>query len=506
MTTSIQPKRNRKFDQTPARNKYTFTYDAEGNLTQRTEKATGNYTQYEYDHRNRLTHAADFDAADQLIGEVFNVYDVFNRLIERTHDPDGAGPSAAETRYTVYDGAHAWADFDGAGNVTARYLFGTGIDQIAARWRPGEGTSWYLTDHLGSIREIIDSNGSIINSISYDSFGQILHQSNPTAGDRFAYTGREWDEALGLYYYRARFFDPTTGRFISQDPIGFAAGDTNLYRYVGNNPLDYVDPSGNLAMTECAFVKNATKAVNTLCPMLQMYLKDSFNYEGLSPEEASARKTENTFQLLNIASSVSPFGSGPAFQFIMKAVTIVQTAKSLAGVLANGHLFTIMGAAETYIREAYMRFADTAYDDIKDGIDNAIDGAIDKAWDYASNLSFKSIMDSYDKIENKGLFWSEVACGAANMALMVYSARARCFVAGTPVVVDVLPPTPADLPDEVAETDTFFEIGRLDWIGGVAIAGAVIAHRRQRKKHEEEQARIQRDLYFAALGEDDNEK
>jgi RHS repeat-associated protein len=60
----------------------------------------------------------------------------------------------------------------------------------------------------------------------------------------YTYTGREYDPETGLYYYRARYYDPATGRFLQQDPIGFASGDVNLYGYVGNNPINFIDPSG----------------------------------------------------------------------------------------------------------------------------------------------------------------------------------------------------------------------------------------------------------------------
>ncbi len=79
----------------------------------------------------------------------------------------------------------------------------------------------------------------------YDSFGNITHQSNPDVDFRFGYTGREFDEETGNYYYRARYFDSSTGQFISQDQFSFSAGDANLYRYVGNSSINYLDPSGN---------------------------------------------------------------------------------------------------------------------------------------------------------------------------------------------------------------------------------------------------------------------
>ena len=91
---------------------------------------------------------------------------------------------------------------------------------------------------------LLDNNGNVVNQITYDAFGNITAETNSDVNFRFSYTGREFDPETGLYNYRARYYDLAVGRFISIDPIGFAAGDSNLYRYVGNNPLFYLDPSG----------------------------------------------------------------------------------------------------------------------------------------------------------------------------------------------------------------------------------------------------------------------
>lgn len=101
-----------------------------------------------------------------------------------------------------------------------------------------------MSDQQGSVRVLLDDAGNAINQISYDSFGNITNETDPTVDFRFAYTGRELDSETGQYYYRARYYDPATGRFINEDLIGFEGGDTNLYRYVGNSPTLYVDPSG----------------------------------------------------------------------------------------------------------------------------------------------------------------------------------------------------------------------------------------------------------------------
>ena len=78
----------------------------------------------------------------------------------------------------------------------------------------------------------------------YDSTGNIAHESNSAYTPTFTYTGRQYDADIELYYYRARWYDSKTGQFLSHDPLGFAAGDANLYRYCGNSPTNFTDPGG----------------------------------------------------------------------------------------------------------------------------------------------------------------------------------------------------------------------------------------------------------------------
>jgi len=114
-----------------------------------------------------------------------------------------------------------------------------------------------LTDHLGSVRDVVDSNGDLRIRRAYDSFGNVIDETHfDTSGDpvsssdpeyvdiAFEFTGRYFDEATGLQNNLNRWYDPKIGRWISEDPIGFYAGDANLYRYVGNSPVMYTDPSG----------------------------------------------------------------------------------------------------------------------------------------------------------------------------------------------------------------------------------------------------------------------
>ncbi|MBI2805644.1 MAG: hypothetical protein HYX68_11760 [Planctomycetes bacterium] len=103
---------------------------------------------------------------------------------------------------------------------------------------------WYLTDNIGSVRDIVDASGSLTNHLDYSSFGQLVAESSPGDHDRYLWTSREYDAELELQYNRARYYDASTGRWLSQDPLGFDAGDSNLYRYVNNAPTLATDPSG----------------------------------------------------------------------------------------------------------------------------------------------------------------------------------------------------------------------------------------------------------------------
>jgi RHS repeat-associated protein len=103
---------------------------------------------------------------------------------------------------------------------------------------------WALTDNQGSVRMLLDNNGDVVNNITYDAFGNITLETNSNVNFRFSYTGRELDAETGLYNYRTRYLDPKTGQFINEDTIGFAGGDSNLYRYVANSPVNYIDPDG----------------------------------------------------------------------------------------------------------------------------------------------------------------------------------------------------------------------------------------------------------------------
>ena len=156
---------------------------------------------------------------------------------------DMANPAKAGALGT--SGSDIWGVFT-SGSLTSRQLQGDQIDQHLA-FIQSSTAYWYLTDRLGSTRAVINNSGAVQDALAYDAFGNITYQTpSPSVTPLYFWTGRETDVETGLQYNRARYYDPETGRWFSQDPLGFDAGDSNLYRYVKNAPVNASDPSGLL--------------------------------------------------------------------------------------------------------------------------------------------------------------------------------------------------------------------------------------------------------------------
>jgi RHS repeat-associated protein len=144
---------------------------------------------------------------------------------------------------------HILFRYDNAGIVQAQYFRGSVIDEVVNGYlkdntnKPVNVT--FHHDILQSMLGLSGHEGSVLNTQTYSPFGSGLSQTG-TSTNALQYTGREVDGETGFYYYRARYYDPITGRFVSEDPIGFDSGDVNFYAYVGNNPVNANDPSGEI--------------------------------------------------------------------------------------------------------------------------------------------------------------------------------------------------------------------------------------------------------------------
>ncbi len=196
-----------------------LSYDANGNLLD-----DGHRT-YHWNARNQLVAIKVGDAVQASFQ-----YDALGRRISKTE--------GGKTTTYLYDGMDIVQERQG--NTVNPILTGPGIDQRFAR-NEGSERTYFLTDALGSTRALTNAAGEVIQRYDYTPYGQ-TRQLNAGTTNPYQYTGRERD-ASGIYYYRARYYSPGMGRFISEDPIGLRGG-VNTYAYVSGNPLSYADPSG----------------------------------------------------------------------------------------------------------------------------------------------------------------------------------------------------------------------------------------------------------------------
>jgi RHS repeat-associated protein len=140
----------------------------------------------------------------------------------------------------LYDGVNPVQELSGS-TVTANLLTGLGVDEVFTR-TDSAGARSFLADALGSTVALTDTNGAVQTQYAYGPFGATT-TTGASSTNSFEFTGRE-NDGTGLYYYRARYYNTTIGRFVSEDPIGFDGGDVNLYAYVANDPINLIDPSG----------------------------------------------------------------------------------------------------------------------------------------------------------------------------------------------------------------------------------------------------------------------
>jgi len=246
-----------------------YTYDALGNRL--TETKNGMTKAYAYDAANQLTaiHQTDlqgpvltsfgYDANGNLesksgsSGTLTMTYDAWDRLIQAqktwalpeyyTYDDEGRRIQktvGATTKDFLYDGLDIIAEYTTNWSTPhVHYTHGPGIDAPIIRVSGGT-SSYYHQDGLGSVVAVTDESGDATGTVRYDSWGAVARQTGGIP--QYGYTGREPDNT-GLVYYRARYYDPETGRFTQPDPIGLEGG-TNLYAYAGGDPVNYTDPLG----------------------------------------------------------------------------------------------------------------------------------------------------------------------------------------------------------------------------------------------------------------------
>jgi RHS repeat-associated protein len=218
----------------------TITYDANGNIT-----ADGSGNTYVYDAWNRL--AAVKNGSMTLASYS---YDGLDRRITETH-----GSTTTDLYYSAN-----WQVLEerNNGQLQARYVWSpAGVDMLVLRDDSSQKNGvldrrlYVQQDMLGNVTALVDTSGNVVERYDYDPFGAmtILNPDFSTRGTsgynwNYFFQGQRYDGTVGLYDSRGRVYSPTLMRPLQADPLGFAAGDSNLYRYVGNNPTNATDPSG----------------------------------------------------------------------------------------------------------------------------------------------------------------------------------------------------------------------------------------------------------------------
>jgi RHS repeat-associated protein len=207
----------------------TYQFDADGFLT---SKTSGSYTStYQYSSRGELLSAS-------LPSGTTITYD---------HDPMGRRIAkrvngTITEKYLWKDAITLLAVYDASDNLVMRFDYADGRMPVSMTY---QGSTYYLAyDQIGSLKAVIDSSGIIVKKIDYDSFGNIISDSNPSFPIPFGFAGGLHDRDVGFFRFGARDYYPALGRWTAKDPIDFDGGDTNLYGYVGKNPVNRIDPSG----------------------------------------------------------------------------------------------------------------------------------------------------------------------------------------------------------------------------------------------------------------------
>jgi len=213
----------------------TYQYDVDGFLMSKTKGGTEK-TEYAYSSK----------------GELLQVKLPDGRIIEYVYDPFGRRiakmVNGTVTEKYLWQGTTTLlAVYDGSNNLLMRF-------EYADIWAPlsmsKNGITYYLTyDQAGSLRVVTDASGNVVKRIDYDSFGNIINDTNPSFDIPLGFAVGLFDRDTGLVKFGFRDYDPDIGRWTAKDPIGFWGGDTDLYGYCLNNPINLVDPWGLIWVT-----------------------------------------------------------------------------------------------------------------------------------------------------------------------------------------------------------------------------------------------------------------
>jgi RHS repeat-associated protein len=291
-----------------------YQYDANGNLT-----AVG-ATQYTYDSRDRLVLVEDGALT------VSYAYDLDGHRVGRVVDD---GQTLEETRYVVDENrrhTEVLAELDGQGNLLTHYVYGA--DQVSQH--RGAVDHFPLMDGQMSVRHLTDGQGSVTDTYDYDAFGRTLRSVGNTPND-LLYNGQFLDPNVGFYYLRARWMDPSTGRFLTVDPVPglrFDPRTLHRYTYALNSPVDLSDPSGEFTMVSISV--SLTIQTNIRSIYVSNLLRTF-----LTVTRIAVCQLAPAYELRNAGFDAILNGVGAGFEMVSAAQTMIAGAfRAIGGALA----------------------------------------------------------------------------------------------------------------------------------------------------------------------------
>jgi len=235
------------------------------------------------------------------------------------YDTSGRRIKKKVDNYTIryiYDGGNVIGEYDINDNLLRKYIHGARVDELVCMIDVADSNAvyYYHYDGLGSVVASSDSSGDSCQSYEYSVFGQVVAE-DPNHPNPYLFTGRRFDIETGLYYYRARYYNPYIGRFLQTDPVGYSAG-MNLYRYCRNNPLGLTDPSGCDPCDPCNYDMNDYKCVGWIVVPMNI---DPYSLQlAFDIKHNSFKAAKNVVQLLFIGDKTP--AASVSFDFVFNPI------------------------------------------------------------------------------------------------------------------------------------------------------------------------------------------
>jgi RHS repeat-associated protein len=431
---------------------YVYSYDAEGSLVKKQANGGSDYWACSYDLANRLVEAQHFPSADQPADITVGFgYDPLGRRVSRVQTTVQGGTTTTTEQHYTYDGTAVAADLNADNSVQTRYVRAADPDLLLARadkdTSGAQRALFYVTDRQDSVMGLTDNWGTAVKRIRYLGFGARVFYTNGIV-DRFEYTGKEFDSTFNLQFSQARWYDPQQGRWLSQDPTGFAAGDANLYRYVGNSPTNGTDPTGRWALVDdaVAIVGGAAFGVagQALSDLFTGHTSSWEEYVGAAV--GGAVGAELSLYLTPIGGGIVGGAAGNATTQLLRMATGKQESfdtntllisacmgglGGAAGMLGGKVLNAGMGKAFGVDLGQRAACNATVGQALKGYAAHAAAGAVSGLALDAATQGLSIAVGVQDKWES-GRFWAAGVTGAAHAAFS-YRMSQACFAAGTPL-------------------------------------------------------------------------